>query len=118
MTIECQERDISIEPADGSVEVFLHSKQIVNTGRALALREGDYPIVYYVPRQAVDAEILVTSDHQTNCPFKGDAAYHHLRSGDDLAENAVWYYPDPCPLVEDIRDYVAFWGDAIRVEKK
>ena len=51
---------------------------IADADRALDLKEGSYPIVHYVPRDAVDAEILASSDHHTTCPFKGIAAYHHL----------------------------------------
>ena len=29
----------------------------------------------------------------------------------------VWYYPDPCPLVEPIRDHLAFWGDRIEYRR-
>jgi uncharacterized protein (DUF427 family) len=112
---QCLDRDISIEPAGGEVEVSFNGRVIASTPEALSLREGDYPAVLYVPRRSVNAEILAASDHHTVCPFKGEASYHHLKSGDAVAENAVWYYPDPCPLVEPIRDHVAFWGDAITI---
>ncbi|RYG99266.1 MAG: DUF427 domain-containing protein, partial [Alphaproteobacteria bacterium] len=38
------------------------------------------------------------------------------QSGETTARDAVWYYPDPCPLVEPIRDHLAFWGNAIRYD--
>jgi uncharacterized protein (DUF427 family) len=116
MTKECRDRDITITPHQGRVRVLFAGAVIADTDQALDLREATHPVVHYVPRVAVDAEILLSSDHHTVCPFKGEAAYHHLRSGDEIAENAVWYYPDPCPLVAQIGDHVAFWGDQVRVE--
>lgn len=116
MPFECRDRDIVISPAGGTLNVFLRGKKIVETGQALALKEGNYPIAYYVPRSALNGEILVDSDHQTICPFKGQAAYHHLKIDGEITENAVWYYPEPCPLVAEVADHVAFWGDDMRVE--
>lgn len=116
MAHECKDRDITIEPAAGRVRVLFNGRVIADTENALALREGDYPVRLYFPRAALRAEVLGDSEHHTSCPFKGEAAYHHLKSGDEIAENAVWYYPDPCPLVEAVRDHVAFWGDEIKID--
>lgn len=115
MAQQCLDRDITINTFNGKVTVSFAGKQIAETTSALELKEGDYPVVYYIPRRAVQAEVLVASKHATTCPFKGEASYHHLKSGEETAENAVWYYPNPCPLVDPIRDHVAFWGDAIRL---
>ena len=116
MEQDCQDRDITITPHQGRVRVHFGNMVIADTGRALDLKEGSYPIVHYVPRDAVAAAILMSSDHHTTCPFKGEAAYHHLKAGDETAENAVWYYPEPCPQVAAIAGHVAFWGDKVRVE--
>lgn len=116
MQQECRNRDITIEPANRTVTVHFNGMTIARTENALALREAGYPPVFYFPRNDVAAEFLQASDHHTVYPFKGEASYHHLKSGDAIAENAVWYYPVPCPLVEPIRDHVAFWGDQVTVE--
>lgn len=116
MSHPCKDRDIKITPTGKRVQVSFAGKIIADTDQCLDLAEGDYPVRIYVPMAAIDGEVLVASDYHTDCPFKGEAAYHHLKSGDALAENAVWYYPQPCPLVEAVRDHVAFWGDDVRVE--
>ncbi len=116
MTQECPDHDISIIPSPRRVRVHFASKVIADTDRALDLKEAAHPVVHYVPRDAVDAEVLLTSEHHTTCPFKGVASYHHLKSGETIAKNAVWYYPQPCDLVAPIRDHVAFWGDQVTVE--
>ena len=49
------------------------------------------------------------TDHQTHCPYKGDASYWSIRAGDRVAENAVWSYVNPFPEREDIKGRIAFY---------
>ena len=64
---------------------------------------------HYFPVDAVDPALLRPSDTTTVCRWKGTAHYHSLHV--DGAENrdAAWYYPDPKPEAENIRDRIAFW---------
>ena len=116
MTKQCLSKDIKISPTKGRVTVIFDGKPIANSIRALDLDEPGSPMRVYLPRADVDAAALEVSAHQTSCPYKGKASYHSLKSAGARAANAVWYYADPCPLVEPIRDYLAFWGDQIRYE--
>jgi uncharacterized protein (DUF427 family) len=113
MTVQCLPKDIKIAPHEGRVTVVFDGKIIADTTRAIDLAEPGNPLRIYIPRDDVTAEVLAASTHQTMCPYKGDASYHSLKSAGARAENAVWYYPDPCPLVEPIRDHLAFWGSQI-----
>jgi uncharacterized protein (DUF427 family) len=64
---------------------------------------------HYFPASTVDAALLRPSNTTTICPWKGTARYYSLHV--DGAENAdaAWYYPDPKPKAENIRDRIAFW---------
>lgn len=79
---------------------------------ALIASSDDTVIVegnHYFPRDSVDAALLGSSDTATVCPWKGTAHYYSLNV--DGAENrdAAWYYPEPKPQAENIRDRIAFW---------
>ena len=37
------------------------------------------------------------------------AGYYTVAVGDKRAENAAWFYPDPTPAFEALRNYVAFY---------
>lgn len=116
MTKQCLSKDIKISPTKGRVTVIFDGKPIATSVRALDLDEPGSPLRVYLPRADVDPTALEASTHSTNCPYKGDASYHSLKSGNARAANAVWFYADPCPLVEPIRDHLAFWGNQIRYE--
>ena len=113
MNQPCRDQDIKISPTSGTVSVMFNGKTIASTSNALDLAEANYPVVVYLPLSDVNADVLQASDHITHCPYKGDASYYSLVDGDKISQNAVWYYPAPCPLVEQIKDHVAFWGDDI-----
>ncbi|MHA1549053.1 MAG: DUF427 domain-containing protein [Alphaproteobacteria bacterium] len=115
MTQQCLDRDIRITPSAGNVAVKFAGRTIADSATALELAEGNYPLRIYIPRADVDADILADSDTRTFCPFKGQASYHDVRLGSEVARDAIWFYPDPCPQVGAIKDHVAFWGDRIEI---
>ncbi|SEN47015.1 Uncharacterized conserved protein, DUF427 family [Sphingomonas gellani] len=79
---------------------------------AVIARSDDTVVVegnHYFPADTVDATLLQPSSTTTICPWKGTAHYYSLRvDGADNAD-AAWYYPDPKPEAEHIRDRIAFW---------
>ncbi len=78
----------------------------------LIARSDDTVVVegnHYFPRADVDAGLLQPSDTTSRCPWKGVARYHSLVAGGETNRDAAWYYPDPLPAAEEIKDRVAFW---------
>jgi uncharacterized protein (DUF427 family) len=53
--------------------------------------------------------VLKHTDHQTHCPYKGDASYFSIVTDCRSAKNAVWSYEKPFPAVGEIREYLAFY---------
>lgn len=68
---------------------------VLDTRRGRLLHESRLLPALYVPNDDVDTDLLQPTDHSTHCPFKGDASYWSIVSGDRVAENAVWGYPGP-----------------------
>lgn len=106
---------IAISPNGGHVRIIFAGRIIADTTRALALKEANYPSVYYIPQEDADMALLTRSVHRTHCPYKGDASYFTIAAGDRTAENAVWSYEAPFPAVAAIKDHLAFYPD--RVDK-
>ena len=104
---------ITIESNTSRVVVTLAGQVIADTGEALTLREASYPAVQYIPRKDVDMALLVRANHETYCPYKGDASYYSIPIGGERSTNAVWTYENPYHAVAPIKDYVAFYPDRV-----
>ena len=63
----------------------------------------------YFPPTAVHRENLVDSATTTVCSWKGTAHYYDVVVDGQVNRDAAWYYPDPKPAAENIKDHVAFW---------
>jgi len=87
--------------------------------KGTVLAESDRTIVvegnHYFPRSAVRAEYLRPSATHTVCPWKGTASYHDVEVNGERNADAAWFYPNPKPAAEQIKNYVAFWK-GVRVD--
>jgi len=85
--------------------------QAVWNGKVLA--ESDRTVVvegnHYFPADTVNRELFTDSDTHTVCPWKGTASYYTVSVDGESNPDAAWYYPEPKPEAEQIRDHVAFW---------
>jgi uncharacterized protein (DUF427 family) len=70
----------------------------------------------YFPPDTIRTEYFKPSDQHTTCPWKGLASYYSLEVNGKNNPNAAWYYPEPKPAANQIKDYVAFWK-GVKVEK-
>ena len=104
------EHRIEVNPAGVRVRVTFNGEIIADTRDALELKEGDYPLVYYLPRDDVKMDRLRRSSHRTYCPFKGEASYFSLADG---PENAVWSYEQPYDEMLVIKERLAFYPDKV-----
>lgn len=109
------QREIRIEPNPKRVSVYFRGEQIASSARALALYEGNYPAVQYIPRDDVNMSLLTRTSHTTHCPYKGDAAYYSLQVGSQQEANVVWTYEQPLERVEAIKGYLAFYPDRTEI---
>jgi uncharacterized protein (DUF427 family) len=77
------------------------------------IAESDDTVVvegnHYFPRADVDDSKLFPSTTKSVCPWKGTAHYYTVEAGGQRNDSAAWYYPDPKPEAENIRDRIAFW---------
>jgi len=95
------------------VRAIFNGEVILDTRRGKLLHETGLLPQLYVPRQDVLLNLLEATDHSTHCPFKGDASYWSIRSAERIAENAAWAYPEPLEDTLWLRDYVAFYWNAL-----
>ncbi len=106
------EHRITLERGSLRVQVTFDGEVIAETRDAIAMKEGSYPVVYYVPRADVKLDRMVRSAHTTYCPFKGHASYYSLAKG---PQNAVWSYEQPYDEVLAIKERLAFYPDKVSI---
>lgn len=94
------------------VRAELGGETVLDSTRGRLLHETQHLPVLYVPLEDLRQDLLEPTDHSTHCPFKGEASYYTLRAGDRVAENAVWYYPDPIEGAAAVEGYAALAHDA------
>ena len=107
---------ITVEKNPDRVVVKVAGQVLADTRGALSLQESTYPAVQYIPRGDVDLSLLERTDHETYCPYKGDAAYYSIPALGEAGVNAVWTYEQPYDAVADIKDHVAFYTDRVELE--
>jgi uncharacterized protein (DUF427 family) len=109
---------ITIEPSSDRVVVKAGDAIVADSSKVLTLHEGkgNYAPVYYVPLADVDSELLESSDTTTYCPYKGEASYYSVRTGDGVVKDAIWFYDEPYDAVSEIAGHVAFYPDRVQIE--
>jgi uncharacterized protein (DUF427 family) len=89
------------------------------TWNGATIAESDDTVViegnHYFPRDAIRQEYFQDSDTHTTCPWKGEASYFNVVVNGETNKDAAWYYPEPKPAAQEIKDRVAFWR-GVKVE--
>jgi uncharacterized protein (DUF427 family) len=106
---------ITIAPTGQRVVVRAGGRVIAYTDRALTLEEANYGPVQYLPLDAVDAGVLRRTDHETYCPYKGDASYYTVTTPEGDLENVIWTYQQPFEAVAEVAGHVAFYADRVEI---
>jgi uncharacterized protein (DUF427 family) len=97
------------EDSPRRVRVKFAGVTVADSRRMKLLHETGCIVVYYFHKDDIRGDLLVPSDHTSECPFKGTARYWSVRVSDRDAENAVWAYDDPIDGAPDLADYRAFY---------
>lgn len=84
------------------------------------LAESDKTIIvegnHYFPPEAIKKEFFHPSQTKTRCGWKGEASYYSVTINGHTNMDCAWYYPQPKPAAQNIKDYVAFWN-GVKVTK-
>jgi uncharacterized protein (DUF427 family) len=107
---------ITISPTGAQVRVLFDQHPLAASDKALSLKEADYPVVQYLPREDIEMGYMTKTAHHTTCPYKGEASYFTIFYDGQLLENAAWSYETPYPAMEAIKEMIAFYPNTFRIE--
>jgi uncharacterized protein (DUF427 family) len=79
----------------------------------MLLHETGLPPQVCVPLDDIRADLIQPTDHHTYCPFKGTASYWTVTAGGQVAENAIWAYPEPNDEAGWLEGYAGFYWNAM-----
>ena len=89
------------------------------TWNGAVIAQSDETVVvegnHYFPAESINREYFEESSFHTICPWKGEASYYNVAVNGQVNKDAAWYYPEPKPAAEEIRNRVAFWR-GVKVE--
>jgi uncharacterized protein (DUF427 family) len=120
-------RPVAIHTAPDRVDGKEHRRRpagqqaVAGAGSAMAtaswngtvIAESDDTVVvegnHYFPRASLREGVLVESAKTSVCAWKGTASYASVVVDGQTNADAAWFYPEPKPEAEQIRDHVAFW---------
>ena len=91
------------------IRIEHHALVLADTRAAVRTLETSHPPSYYLPPTDVLMTALRRSSRGSFCEWKGEASYYSLMVDGELNPEAVWYYADPKPEAQMVKDRVAFW---------
>ncbi|MDZ4655032.1 MAG: DUF427 domain-containing protein [Coriobacteriia bacterium] len=98
-----------VAPSDRHIQVYFAGELIADSRRAVRILETSHPPVYYIPVDDVRTEYLSPSPRTTYCEYRGSARYYTVRIGDQVAEEAACFCPEPIKPYTSIADHIAFY---------
>jgi uncharacterized protein (DUF427 family) len=95
------------------IQVVVGGEVVAESNRPVIVFETGLATRYYLPKEDVRQDILVSSDHSTQCPYKGIATYYSVKIGDKFLKDVVWSYQNPVPAVSEIAGLLCFYSEEI-----
>ena len=102
-----------VEDSSRLIQVRFNGVTIAETRNALRVLETSHPPVYYIPPADVRMEHLKPNPRATWCEWKGLALYYDVEVNGRTAPAAAWHFPLPTRIYEPIKEYVAFYPQAM-----
>lgn len=106
---------VDMLPSSRHVTVEAGGVRVAESRRPHVLFETGLPARFYLPKVDVRADLLVPTDHVTHCPYKGQAEYWSIDTGEQVYENAVWSYRRPLPESVGIAGLLSFYPSKVDV---
>lgn len=99
-----------LEDTSKHIQIIFNGVIIADTHNAKRVLETSHPPSYYIPPVDIKMEYLQMAPQSSFCEWKGSAGYYTIRVGEKEVHNAAWFYPNPTPAFEIMKDYVAFYA--------
>ena len=106
---------VDVLPSSRHVVVELDGVRLAESSRPTMLFETRLIARTYLPALDVRQDLLVSSETVTRCPYKGTAAYWHLRTSEAAVHDVAWTYRFPARESAGIAGLVCFHDEKVDV---
>jgi uncharacterized protein (DUF427 family) len=106
---------IDILPSSRHVRIEVDGVTVAESSNPTLLFETGLPVRYYLPKTHVRLDLLTHTDSESHCPYKGQAEYWSVRTGDTVHEDIAWSYPTPLPESLGVAGHIAFYDEKVDV---
>jgi uncharacterized protein (DUF427 family) len=106
---------VDILPSSRHVRIEVGGVTVAESAKPTLLFETGLPVRYYLPKTHVRMDLLTATDTVSHCPYKGQAEWWSVRSGEDVHEDLAWSYRTPLPESQKIAGLVAFYNEKVDI---
>jgi uncharacterized protein (DUF427 family) len=106
---------VDILASSRHVRVEVDGVTVAESASPRLLFETGLPVRHYLPKTHVRMDLLIPTDSETNCPYKGQAQWWSVRAGDTVHQDLAWSYPTPLPESQKIAGLVAFYNEKVDI---
>ena len=106
---------VDILPSSRHVRIVVDGLTLAETSKPTLLFETGLPTRYYLPKTHVRMDLLMPTDTESHCPYKGQAEWWSVRAGDSVHADLAWSYRTPLPESQKIAGLVAFYDEKVDV---
>ena len=104
---------VDILASSRHVRVEIHGTTVAESTSPHLLFETGLPPRLYLPKPHVRMDLLIPSDTESHCPYKGRAEYWSVRTGGALHTDLAWSYRAPLPESQRIAGLIAFYNHRV-----
>ena len=106
---------VDILPSSRHVRIEVDGVTVAESSKPTLVFETGLPVRYYLPKTHVRMELLVATETESHCPYKGQAEYWSVRAGDAVKPDFAWSYRMPLPESEKIAGLISFYNERVDV---
>jgi uncharacterized protein (DUF427 family) len=104
---------VDILASSRHVRVEVDGVTIAESDKPTLLFETGLPPRYYIPKTHVRMDLLVPTETESHCPYKGQAEWWSVRVGDTVYSDLAWSYRTPLPESQKIAGLVSFYNEKV-----
>jgi uncharacterized protein (DUF427 family) len=106
---------VDILPSSRHVRIEVDGVTIAESTKPTLLFETGLPARYYLPKTHIRMDLLVPTDSESHCPYKGQAEWWSVRANGSVHEDLAWSYRTPLPESKKIAGLVAFYNEKVDI---